>query len=56
MLRTLVLALVLMASLAQFSVADDAGQTAKKLETTVRVEMSYLLYLPKDYDQKGHPV
>ena len=52
MLRTLVLALVLMASLAQFSVADDAGQTAKKLETTVRVEMSYLLYLPKDYDQK----
>ena len=52
MLRTLLLLLVLMTSFAPILAADNAGQTAKKLDTTVRVEMSYLLYLPKDYDQK----
>jgi predicted peptidase len=52
MLRTLFLLFVFMISLAPMLVADDAEQTAKKLETTVRVEMSYLLSLPKDYDQK----
>lgn len=57
MLRTLLLLLVLFTSTAAVpilpvSVADDAGQTAKKLDTTVRVEMSYLVYQPEDYDQK----
>ena len=52
MLRTLLLLLVLMTSLTPILASDNAGQTAKKLDTTVRVEMSYLLYLPTDYDQK----
>lgn len=50
MLRILLLVFVLLVGSVSF--ADDAGQTGKKLETTVQVQMSYLLYLPKDYEQK----
>ena len=32
--------------------ADDSRQPAKKLDVTLRVEMGYLLYLPKDYETK----
>jgi predicted peptidase len=37
--------------------ADDSGQKAQRLDVTVKVEMDYLLYLPKDYDtQESWPL
>ena len=32
--------------------ADDSKQTSQQLDVTIKVEMGYLLYLPKDYDTK----
>lgn len=32
--------------------ADPAGQNAATLETQVKVQMDYLLYLPKDYEKQ----
>jgi len=32
--------------------ADDTGQTARRLDVTIRVEMGYLLYLPQEYATK----
>jgi predicted peptidase len=34
------------------SAAEPAGQKACELERTIKVTMKYLLYLPKDYQQK----
>ncbi len=38
--------------LASRASAGDAQQKACNLERTIKVKMKYLLYLPKDYDQK----
>lgn len=50
----LVVALALMAAVQANNVrADGAGQQkAAEMNRTVRITMNYLLYLPKDYDQK----
>src|SRR5579863_7710819 len=48
------LALVASAGTPSQSTADDkpGAQQSARLEVQVKVEMRYLLYLPKDYDQK----
>jgi hypothetical protein len=32
--------------------AGDTGQTSQRLDVEIKVEMDYLLYLPKDYDNQ----
>lgn len=51
-MRIPALFLFVMTILSSPVLADDSGQTPKRLDVQVRVEMSYLLYLPKDYEQK----
>lgn len=34
------------------AVAGDDGQKPRQLDRTIKVTMKYLLYLPKDYEQK----
>ena len=50
MMRILALLLLVTILLSQRILADDSGQTSQRLDVTIRVEMGYLLYLPKDYD------
>jgi predicted peptidase len=52
MIRTLALFLFAAAVLSAPVQADDSGQTPQRLDVTIRVQMGYLLYLPKDYDTK----
>ncbi|HRA89435.1 MAG TPA: alpha/beta hydrolase-fold protein [Planctomycetaceae bacterium] len=52
MMRILALLLSVTAVLSLPASADDSGQSAKRLDVQVRVEMGYLLYLPKDYETK----
>lgn len=40
------------AMLPELALADDAAQTSQRVDTTVKVEMNYLLALPKDYDKQ----
>ena len=46
--------LISLFSLAMWNVAnaEDPHQSNKNLDTTVRVQMDYLLYLPKDYESQ----
>lgn len=50
--RCLSLPLFLAVVFAAPALADDADQTSQRLDVTVKVEMGYWLYLPKDYDTK----
>ena len=52
MMRILALLLFVTAVISIPVLAEDSGQTAQRLDVTIRVEMGYLLYLPKDYDTK----
>ena len=52
MMRILALLLFVTILLSERVLADDSGQTSQRLDVTIRVEMGYLLYLPKDYDSK----
>jgi predicted peptidase len=52
MLRILTLLLFVTAVPPGPVMADDSGQTSQRLDVTIRVEMGYLLYLPRDYDTK----
>ncbi len=52
MMRTLISFLSVTALLPAMAMADDATQTSRRLDVTVKVEMDYLLALPKDYDKQ----
>jgi predicted peptidase len=52
MMRILALLFFVTALLSVPVLADDSGQTSQQLDVTIRVQMGYLLYLPKDYDTK----
>lgn len=52
MMRILALLLFVTAVLSVPVLADDSAQTSQRLDVTIRVQMGYLLYLPKDYDTK----
>jgi predicted peptidase len=52
MTRSLARFLFLTVLLAAPTFGDDSGQSAKRLDVSIKVEMGYLLYLPKDYDSK----
>lgn len=52
MMRILALLLFVTAVISIPVRADESGQTAQRLDVTIRVEMGYLLYLPKDYETK----
>jgi predicted peptidase len=41
-----------LAALAQAVAADPSPQQPRQLDRTIKVTMKYLLYLPKDYEQK----
>jgi predicted peptidase len=47
-----ILAVLLTARANQASAAEPAPQNACELNRTIKVTMKYLLYLPKDYEQK----
>ncbi|QDS91571.1 Prolyl oligopeptidase family protein [Roseimaritima multifibrata] len=51
-MRTLITFLSLMAVASATATADDSTQTAQRLDAQVKVEMDYLLALPKDYDKQ----
>ena len=47
------LVLAAIASISDVALSDEPGvQKAAKLDTQVKVQMGYLLYLPKDYDKQ----
>lgn len=52
MTRTLITFLSLMAIASATAIADDPTQTSERLDAEVKVEMDYLLGLPKDYDKQ----
>jgi predicted peptidase len=52
MMRTLFTFLSVMAVVPATAIADDSTQTSQRLDVQVKVEMDYLLALPKDYDKK----
>ncbi|NQV28296.1 MAG: prolyl oligopeptidase family serine peptidase [Rhodopirellula sp.] len=52
-MKSLRLLLILLFSAGSSIFADDSGsQKAASLETQVKVQMNYLLYLPKDYEKQ----
>lgn len=52
MIRILIPSLAVAAMLPTIVLADDSSQTSQRLDTTVKVEMDYLLSLPKGYDKQ----
>ena len=52
LLRCCLLCLFALAMVAQASAADPSPQKSVELNRNVKITMNYLLYLPKDYDQK----
>jgi predicted peptidase len=51
-IRILIPSLAVAAMLPTIVLADDSSQTSQRLDTTVKVEMDYLLSLPKGYDKQ----
>ena len=51
-MRIVLLPFAITACLHVSALADDSPQTSQRLDVTVKVEMNYLLALPKDYDKK----
>ena len=51
-MRIVLLPLAVAACLHARALADDSSQTPQRLDATVKVEMNYLLALPKDYGNK----
>ncbi|MEJ7590409.1 MAG: alpha/beta hydrolase-fold protein [Planctomycetaceae bacterium] len=57
MIRIVVCLFLVTGILSAPAVADDTAQTSERLSVEIKVEMNYLLYLPKDYDaQESWPV
>lgn len=52
MMRILFTCLTLAAISPNLAIADEANQTPQHLDVTVKVELDYLLALPKGYDQQ----
>lgn len=51
-MRTLIFFFSVTAVVPAMALADDATQTSQHLDVSVKVEMNYLLALPKDYDKQ----
>lgn len=51
-MRIVLLPFAVAACLHVSALADDSSQTSQRLDVTVKVEMDYLLALPKDYEKK----
>jgi predicted peptidase len=52
LMKTIRLLLLLLFAASSSNLFADDGQKAAKLDTQVKVQMNYLLYLPKDYEKQ----